>query len=184
MSKKKDLNQEDKQFLADAMRSVKPLKIKNEKVNLSIQTGNKKKVTHETEPPLVNFTEEAYEAPITSDTLLSYKQDSVSHKILRNLRKGQYNVDAVIDLHGMTVETARMSLIQFLSTCLRQNSRVVLIIHGRKRSTNTPILKTKLNIWLRSTRTVLAFCSADTAHGSQGAIYVLLKRNNEEEKYG
>jgi len=181
MSKKKDVNQEDKAFLTHAMQGVKPLNIKNEKVERHVIVKRPQEMTSQKAAPLVDFTEASDHPQVTSDTLLSYKQDSISYKVLRNLRKGQYNVDAMIDLHGMTVEIARASLIQFLSNCLRKNSRVVLIIHGRKRSNNTPILKSKLNIWLRSTRAVLAFCSADTLHGSQGAIYVLLKRSIEEK---
>jgi DNA-nicking Smr family endonuclease len=58
-------------------------------------------------------------------------------------------------------------------TCIR-------IIHGKgKRSRNNkgPVIKTKVNHWLRQRDDVLAFCSARPIDGGTGAIYVLLRRN-------
>src|SRR3990167_3409143 len=45
--------------------------------------------------------------PVRGDESIAYKQIGISHKILRKLRKGQYNVDATLDLHGMTVEDTK-----------------------------------------------------------------------------
>ncbi len=118
---------------------------------------------------------------VGSETSLSYNQPGISHKILRNLRKGQYNIEAVLDLHGMTTNEAKAAVSKFLQQCLQDSIRVVLIIHGKGRGTQ-PILKNKINQWLRGIKEVLAFCTASTTHGSRGAIYVLLKRMHAEEK--
>lgn len=123
-------------------------------------------------------------APVGSEDSLSYKHASVSHKILRNLRKGQYNVDAQLDLHGLTVEQAKQAVDQFLQSCMQQQVRVALIIHGKGRFRELPILKNKLNHWLRSLDVVLAFCSAGATHGSRGAVYVLLKKDTEGKRFG
>lgn len=115
-------------------------------------------------------------ASVGAQDYISYKHTSISHKTLRNLRKGQYNVEAILDLHGMTVEKSRVAVIDFLQECLRTHMRIVLIVHGKGSLQKTPILKNKLNQWLRHLEAVLAFCSAAPGHGSRGAIYVLLKR--------
>lgn len=117
--------------------------------------------------------------PAGSETKLSYHQSGISHKILRNLRKGQYNVEAVLDLHGMTANKASAAVDKFLRECLADKNRVVLIIHGKGRS-EQPVLKNKLNHWLRGLTDVLAFCSASSAHGSRGAVYVLLRAKHED----
>ncbi|MEE9156926.1 MAG: Smr/MutS family protein, partial [Gammaproteobacteria bacterium] len=39
-----------------------------------------------------------------------------------------------------------------------------------------PVLKNKLNNWLRQRDEVLAFCSTRPVDGGTGAVYVLLKR--------
>lgn len=113
---------------------------------------------------------------VGSEEFISYKQTAVSHKILRKLRKGQYNVDAILDLHGMTVAKANSAVAAFLQQCLQRDARVALIIHGKGQHSQMPILKNKLNLWLRSIDEVLAFCSAAPIHGSRGALYVLLKQ--------
>ena len=96
------------------------------------------------------------------------------------MRKGQYNVEAILDLHGMTVAKANAEVDRFLQQCLHQGIRIVLIIHGKGHHSQEPILKNKLNHWLRSIDGVLAFCSAAKEHGSRGASYVLLKRKTGE----
>lgn len=56
--------------------------------------------------------------------------------------------------------------------------RVVRIIHGKKNSSEgkMPVLKGKVNSWLRQKSEVLAFCSARPNDGGTRAVYVLLKR--------
>lgn len=119
---------------------------------------------------------------VSSEEFISYKHSSISDKTLRKLRKGQYNVDASLDLHGMNVEQAKKAVQDFLRTCILQDIRVALIIHGKGMHSDKPVLKNSLNNWLRKLDTVLAFCSAKIVHGSRGAVYVLLK-DSTEEKY-
>jgi DNA-nicking Smr family endonuclease len=88
----------------------------------------------------------------------------------------QYTIEASLDLHGMVVTEARNALSHFLMECHRQGIRQVLIIHGKGRANPYPILKNKLNHWLRQADNVLAFCSVKASDGSSGALHVLLKR--------
>lgn len=118
---------------------------------------------------------------VSGEDFISYKRDGISNKILRKLRKGQYNVEAKLDLHGMSIEEARTAINHFLQHCLHERMRVVLIVHGKGSHSEAPILKNKLNHWLRELNVVLAFCSAAPFHGSRGAIYVLLKNTTEEK---
>jgi DNA-nicking Smr family endonuclease len=78
----------------------------------------------------------------------------------------------------MTAEDAKNALSHFLAACKRNGIRHVLMIHGKGRSNRKPILKNKLNHWLRQTDDVLAFCSAMSKDGSSGALYVLLRRQS------
>jgi DNA-nicking Smr family endonuclease len=54
----------------------------------------------------------------------------------------------------------------------------VRIIHGKGNGSRHrgPVLKQKINHWLRQRDEVLAFCSARPMDGGTGAIYVLLRR--------
>lgn len=179
MSSKKKISQEDLDAFHRAVQGTKP--IKQDKIRLSPPTPRKKK-PRDIDPDDDSLElNEAKELPtVGPDHFISYKQAAISHKTLRNLRKGQYNVDAILDLHGMTIERARNEVDLFLRTCLREKLQVVLIIHGKGHHRDAPVLKNKLNHWLRELNIVLAFCSATSAHGSRGAIYVLLKRSTRE----
>lgn len=178
MTKKTKVSQEDIDDFYRALKGTKPLI--QRKIRLFPKTSARKPAKKFKAREDIEL-EEAVDIEIVGpETFITYKQPSISNKTLRKLRKGQYNVDAKLDLHGMTVEEARGAVTDFLQSCLYQSMRVVLIVHGKGVRSNMPILKNKLNHWLRNTNAVLAFCSAGTRHGSRGATYVLLKRGMED----
>jgi DNA-nicking Smr family endonuclease len=109
---------------------------------------------------------------------LYYRGDGVQQSVLRKLRRGQFQVGAVLDLHGMTVVRAREALIDFLHEVRRESFSCVRIIHGKGNGSRHrgPVLKQKINHWLRQRSEVLAFCSARPMDGGTGAVYVLLRR--------
>ncbi len=113
----------------------------------------------------------------TGDELL-YTRPGLQHSIIRKLRRGQYAIEAQLDLHGATVVQAREAVNVFLKNARDQDKRVVRIIHGKGKSSEgkLPVLKGKVNSWLRQKGEVLAFCSARPNDGGTGAVYVLLKR--------
>lgn len=111
---------------------------------------------------------------------LYHCRPGIQRGVLRKLRRGGFRVSAVLDLHGMNVAAARQALVAFLHSARREHMTCVNIIHGKgKRSSNKgPVIKNKVNSWLRQRDEVMAFCSARPIDGGTGAIYVLLKRNN------
>ena len=184
MPKKPKISQEDLDAFYAAVKGTTPLDRK--KIRVSPTSPQRKLIKRPLTPVEDNnlhLKETAALAEVGGEEFIAYKQESMPHKVLRKLRKGQYNVEAMIDLHGMSVEEAKTAVESFLQQCLREAMRVVLIIHGKGRGhqSHVPILKNKLNHWLRGINVVLAFCSAASAHGSRGAIYVLLKRTTEED---
>lgn len=175
---KKDLPKKDLNAFYKAIEGTKPL-IK-EKIRLAAPSTHRKAARYpQFEKKPLQFSEAQDLQPVRGEEFIAYKQNDVSNKTLRKLRKGQYNVDAVLDLHGMSVEEAILAVESFLQQCLHEGIRVVLIIHGKGHH-KMPVLKNKLNHWLRELNVVLAFCSAAPIHGSRGALYVLLKRTAEE----
>ncbi len=177
-----NISQDDIDAFHKAMEGTKPLTKK--KIRLSPPLPHSHRLTKKAQQfddKLLNFNQAFDVEEVRSEEFIAYKQVSVSNKILRKLRKGQYNVDATLDLHGLSVEEAKNAVDDFLQECLREKIRIVLIIHGKGRHSQMPILKNKLNHWLREINVVLAFCSAAPTHGSRGAIYVLLKRVEETQ---
>lgn len=117
-------------------------------------------------------------AEIETGEEIYYCSEGIQRSVLRKLRRGQFRVSAMLDLHGMTVVVARRTLIAFLRAAKRKNMTCVRIVHGKgNRSRHRgPVLKQKVNHWLRQREDILAFCSARPVDGGTGAIYVLLKR--------
>ncbi len=191
MPKKTKMSQEDLAAFHEAMKGVKPLS--QGKVRLAPKRGGGEKRSSsrgikQRDVPLPFESLEAPESflpppPVGGDQRITYKHNSLSDKMLRKLRKGQYNVEAKLDLHGLSVEEAKTAMDHFLQQCLQRGIRVVLIIHGKGHHSQTPILKNKLNHWLRHLDVVLAFCSAGPSHGSGGATYVLLRHLTEENDF-
>jgi DNA-nicking Smr family endonuclease len=109
---------------------------------------------------------------------LLFVRNGVQQKLLRKLRRGQFSIGAALDLHGMTVAEAREALAEFLQDCRRRGIRGVRIIHGKglRSPGGRPVIKGKLDSWLRHRDEVVAYCSARQIDGGTGAVYVLLKR--------
>ncbi len=105
-----------------------------------------------------------------------YARDGVPRAVGRRLKRGQYRIEAELDLHGLRLEEARRALVEFLREARRRHLGCVRVIHGKGwRSGNTgPVLKPNVNLWLRQFDDVLAYCSAQAADGGTGALYVLL----------
>ena len=105
----------------------------------------------------------------------------IDRRLAQRLHRGDYAVQAHIDLHGHTVEEARVVVEQFVPAAYAAGQRCVLLIHGRGLNSkdNRPVLKEQVRLWLshgRLSRLVLAFATAPVTNGGAGAVYVLLRR--------
>ena len=107
---------------------------------------------------------------------LVYHRAGVQISVLRKLRRGQYRVQAEIDLHGLTVAEAKQALREFLSEALDRRLRCVRIIHGKglRSGHRGPVLKGVVSSVLRRVGAVVAYVSARQVDGGTGAVYVLL----------
>jgi len=113
---------------------------------------------------------------------LGYKKDGVQEGVYKKLRQGKYSMDARLDLHHHTVEQARKAVFEFVSDCLRYDIRTGIIVHGKgEREEPRALLKSYTNKWLREIPEVLAFHSALRQNGGVGAVYVLLKKSDNEK---
>lgn len=107
---------------------------------------------------------------------LFYASPGVQHRLIRKLKRGQFDVEDELDLHGMRVKEAGQTLEGFLSKCSERGRRCVRIIHGKGLRTGGSVLKENVAQWLRLRSDVVAFCSAQPNDGGTGAVYVLLKK--------
>jgi DNA-nicking Smr family endonuclease len=127
------------------------------------------------------FSEDYESNTVGSEETLNFRRSGIQQRLFSRLRTGQIQIEAELDLHGMTIPVAHESLAKFLHDCQHYTIRCARIIHGKGWSSkhHKPILKTKLNSWLQQEQDVLAFCSAPIKDGGTGAVYVLLRRSNK-----
>ena len=114
---------------------------------------------------------------LDTDGELSYARPGISGDVLRKLRRGNWVIQAQLDLHGMRREEAREALAEFLRDAVKRGVRCVRVIHGKGLGSvnKEPVLKSKVRSWLVQKEEVIAFCQARAAEGGAGALVVLLK---------
>ena len=112
----------------------------------------------------------------------SYAIKGSSPELLTKLLKGQWPVQAFLDLHGMQRDQARAALADFLRRSKLARLRSVCIIHGKGYSSREPaVLPGKVRSWLSQSELVQAFCPANVHDGGTGAVQVLLRSASEPE---
>lgn len=123
-----------------------------------------------------SLTLSAAELEVESGDELSFRRAGVQDGVMRKLRRGHYRTEAELDLHGLVVEEAREAVRAFLARAVARHLRCVRIVHGKGLGSGPrgPVLKKAVNLILRKTAPVLAFCSARQIDGGTGAIYVLI----------
>ena len=121
---------------------------------------------------------------LSSHDVLSFMRPGVQHGVFRKLRLGQYGIEARLDLHRMTVDEARREVFGFVKDCLRYGLRSVLILHGKgeRNPDNIALLKSYVAKWLTELDAVMAFHSAQRHHGGTGAVYVMLRKNEQQKQ--
>ncbi len=112
--------------------------------------------------------------------------EGVSPLIMEKLRNGEFAVQQVIDLHGLSIESARETFEYFLSEAVKKNLKCIKVIHGRGlKSKRTPIIKDYLKTWIvraMHRKWVTAFSNAVMPEGGPGATYILLRNKPEKKK--
>ena len=107
-----------------------------------------------------------------------FRRPGLSTRAFRHLRRGQFRIEAQLDLHGLTSHEARTALREFVSDSLHRGLGCVRIVHGKgmRSGPEGPVLPGVVRRWLGAEEDVLAFVSADARHGGRGAVLVLLRQ--------
>jgi DNA-nicking Smr family endonuclease len=116
-----------------------------------------------------------------TDEFIEGSVPGLDRRVVLALKRGEYAVQAHVDLHGLTRAEAKEEVERFLTASRRDGKRCVLVVHGRGLNSKDqiPVLKEQLRVWLqrgRIGRSVLAFATARAHDGGAGALYVLLRR--------
>jgi len=171
---------DDENIFRDAIKGVKPLKIKSPKVEKSIEKPKpiaKKFLEDEKKALLDTLSDDFILSDNESGEELRYLKEGHSPDILNKLKKGYWVTQKSIDLHGLISEEAKAYIVNFISECKKNKIRCIKIIHGKGlRSYNKePVLRKKVKNWVVQKDEVIAYIEAPRHDGGSGAVLVLLK---------
>ena len=124
-----------------------------------------------------------------SDEFMEGSVRGFDPRTVRQLRRGEFTLQADLDLHGLDAATARPLLERFIGDCHARGLRCLRVVHGRGRNSpgGVPVLKSNLPRWLARGPTrllVLAYTSALPTDGGTGATYVLLRSGGRRRPRG
>ncbi|SDV47960.1 Smr/MutS family protein [Chitinasiproducens palmae] len=114
---------------------------------------------------------------LDSDDSISFRRNGIGFDVVRRLRRGEWVVQAQLDLHGLRREEAREALSSFIHEAGKQHLRCLRVIHGKGlgSANREPVLKGKVRSWLTQKNEVLAFAETRDRDGGAGAVLVLLQ---------
>jgi len=123
-----------------------------------------------------------------SDEYVEGMRVGLDPRLVTRLRRGEFSVQAHIDLHGLVQVDAKEQLTRFIQESVQKGRRAVLVVHGRglRSPGGQPVLKHAAAQWLSHGVIggyVLAFTTAQSYDGGAGALWVLLRRERQRAKF-
>ena len=104
----------------------------------------------------------------------------VEKGIVKNIKRGKFNFDARLDLHGKTLEKAFANFVSFVNTNYEKENRNLLIITGKGNpEKSTGVIRKNFPLWLNydGVRDKILYVDfANISDGGDGAFYILLRK--------
>jgi DNA-nicking Smr family endonuclease len=97
--------------------------------------------------------------------------------LIKGLKRGKWPIGASLDLHGATLDEARMRLDEFLESCITHQIKSVRVVHGKGYGSKdgASVLKQNVRRWLTQISAVLAYIECANQDGGAGAVQILLR---------
>jgi len=169
MVKKRNITDKEKDLWQSAMKDVKKLDKTIHKTSKKVE----QKSVFQEPMKLEDIAEKISEVK---------KLQSIDRTLIKKIKQGKVQVDARLDLHGMTQDQAYASLRQFISSCHMNGKKILLVITGKggmdlgENDRPKGVLKQNVPKWLQTFSEVLSTAEALKHHGGAGAMYVILRR--------
>jgi len=172
---------EDLTLWQAVIKNITPLKNREKQAGAlssekTVLTGHSRK-----KPFLKNSSPSVDTLPTSPKTLSKEKSSEIDRRTDMKLQRGQFQIDATLDLHGLRQHEAHEALIRFINQSYQQNMRCILVITGKggRDITGHGVLRQRLPGWLEQAPLntfILRFYPAKPKDGGSGAFYVLLRR--------
>lgn len=171
MKFKDALSSHEKQLFKDAIGKVKPLVQdtihgKNSSIKPKERQQAKKANRHAAS---FHFSDE-FEPNLPDSGPMQYVKEGANSYEAKNLRRGIYHPDLILDLHGLNQQMAKQEISALIQASIKEHAQCVCIVHGL----GSYVLKKKVPHWLVQHPSVIAFHQAPLEYGGDGALLVLL----------
>jgi DNA-nicking Smr family endonuclease len=180
--RKRALSEEERALWESVAKQTKPLRKKPRAAKLAVAASDPEPATtahHVPSPHPARTTRAPTPAPPTAPPLAPLGRRERSQ-----LSRGRKEIDARLDLHGMTQTRAHRALSGFLQRAHHDGLTFVLVITGKGRTvggeSERGVLRRQVPLWLNlpEFRTlVVGFEEAHIGHGGEGALYVRIRRS-------
>ena len=171
-----DRVEEETFSFADAMQGVKPLQQDKIEPDKQVALFNKRQqastahLTHNKQLAASFSFSDMYQAALPQEGPVRYCRDGESTHIVKQLRRGDYSPEMMLDLHGLTREMAKAELAALIHSARKSSIDCVSIMHGFGQG----VLKAALPHYLVQHPHVRAFHQAPLEYGGQAALLVLI----------
>lgn len=131
---------------------------------------HKREQAHKKQQHAEFFFSDTFRAYLPEGAVRYCAQDE-STQLLKQLRRGDFPPEIMLDLHGLTQAVAKREIAALLHTCQREQLACCAIMSGHGKG----ILKENLPHWLVQHPAVRAFHQAPAEYGGAAAVLVLVK---------
>ena len=188
---KKPNNAKDETLFQQAIGKVKPLKVDTIHFDKKVSKSKRhSQVKNSRQHALQNslqdnnkalaqfhFSDE-FEPNLNKQGPMKYVRSDVDSFEAKNLRRGFYSPDLILDLHGLDQHQAKQELAALLYACQKEHAQCICIIHGL----GSRVLKNKVPHWLVQHPDVMAFHQAPLEWGGNGALLALIEIKDKFNK--
>ena len=180
--RKRGLSEEERALWESVAKQTKPLRKKprTAKAEVTPPIIDAPAVTSAAAPKLLGFAKTSRSAnpePPSAPPLAP-----IGRRERSQLSRGRKQIDAKLDLHGMTQTRAHGALSAFLQRARRDGLTFVLVITGKGKmgaESERGVLRRQVPQWLSLPEfraLVVGFEEAHVGHGGEGALYVRIRR--------
>jgi DNA-nicking Smr family endonuclease len=184
--KRRGLSQDERVLWSTVTRSISPLRDIPAEPDIEAEPAIAETQRRNARKP------KAIEAPVlASKPVPPPSLTPLSRRMRRSVTGGKQDIDARLDLHGLTQAQAQSALLRFLRDASAREARLVLVITGKgaknfgargEGAGERGVLKRQVPHWLALPEfraLVIGFEEAGVRHGGEGALYVRLRRTRD-----
>jgi len=184
---KKPKNTDDESLFQQTIGKVKPLKVdtihfakklSKPKNNYGIKNSSQNAQQHKNKALAQFHFSDEFEPNLNQQGPMKYVRADIDSFEAKNLRRGVYRPDLILDLHGLDQQQAKQEIAALLYACQKEHAQCICIIHGL----GSRVLKNKVPHWLVQHPDVMAFHQAPLEWGGNGALLALIEIKDKFNK--